>query len=396
VLTILCLASYKKGDEFLRECKRQGCRVILVTLETLANRDWPREAVDEFFYMPSLTQRDDLIHGISYLAREKKLDRIVPLDDYDVETAALLREHLRIPGMGETTARYFRDKLAMRVKARSDGIRVPDFVPVLHYDTIRQFLAGTPGPWLLKPRSEAAAIGIKRVRRAADLWPLLDQLGDRQSYFVLEQFVEGDIFHVDCVVAEKAVVFAQPHRYGHPPMQVAHEGGVFTTRSLPPDAPETRGLLHINSRIIAALGLVRGVSHTEFIRGHADGEFYFLETAARVGGAHIAELVEAATGINLWAEWARVEIAGEGGGYRLPPRRQDSAGIIISLARQEKPDTSAYGDPEIVWRLEKNNHAGLLVVSKDAARLDRLMADYARRFQQDFYATAPLPDKPLA
>jgi hypothetical protein len=56
----------------------------------------------------------DIQHAISYLARSRKIDRIIPLDDYDVLTAAAIREHTRIPGMGQTTARRFRDKLAMR------------------------------------------------------------------------------------------------------------------------------------------------------------------------------------------------------------------------------------------------------------------------------------------
>ena len=35
-VTLLCIATYHKGDEFLRECRRQGCRVLLVTEEVLA------------------------------------------------------------------------------------------------------------------------------------------------------------------------------------------------------------------------------------------------------------------------------------------------------------------------------------------------------------------------
>jgi len=49
--------------------------------------------------------------------------------------------------------------------------------------------------------------------------------------------------------------------------------------------------------------MVRGVTHAEYIRAHADGRYYFLEIAARVGGAFIADLVDVSTGINLWREW---------------------------------------------------------------------------------------------
>lgn len=392
-ITVLCLASYLKGEAFLRECKRQGCRVILVTVDKLANAPWPREAIDDVFYMPEFSNRDDIIKGVSYLARSRVIDRIVPLDEYDQETAAILREHLRIPGMGDTTARYFRDKLAMRVKARAEGIAVPEFVHVLNYDTISEFMARVTPPWVLKPRSEAASMGIKKIHRAEELWPLLDALADRQSFYVLEQYVAGDIYHVDSIVSEREVVFAVPHQYGHPPMDVSL-GGVFTTRKMSRESEDARALDLLNRKVIGELGLVRGVTHAEFIKGREDGRFYFLEIAARVGGANIAEAVEGSTGLNLWAEWARVEICGQDAKYELPPHRDDYAGVIISLARQEWPDTSAYDDGEIVYRLHKRHHAGFVVASKDPQRIESLLESYSRRFYEDFYASQPPLDKP--
>src|SRR5262245_49155368 len=161
-MTIFCIATYEKGAEFIRECKRQGCRVLLLTAEHLANAAWPREAIDDIFYVPRSITRDDLLKGISHVVRRERIERIVSLDDFDVETAALLREHLRVPGMGESTARYFRDKLAMRARARNQGILVPDFVHVVNEDAIRRFAERVAPPWMLKPRSNAAAIGIRR------------------------------------------------------------------------------------------------------------------------------------------------------------------------------------------------------------------------------------------
>ncbi|HSB09357.1 MAG TPA: ATP-grasp domain-containing protein [Blastocatellia bacterium] len=394
-LTVLCLASYFKGEAFLRQCRREGCRVLLITVEKLRPEDWPREAIDDIFYMPDGYSRDDIIKGVSYLARTQIIDRIVPLDEYDQETAAQLREHLRIPGMGDTTARYFRDKLAMRVKARSEDILVPDFVHVLNYDRLREFMSRVVPPWVLKPRSEAASMGIKKLNRPDELWPLLEALGDRQSFYVLEQYLPGDIYHVDSIVSELEVLFAVPHKYGRPPMDVS-QGGIFTTRKIPRDSEDARALDALNRKVICALGLVRGVTHTEFIKASSDGRFYFLETAARVGGANIAEAVEASTGLNLWAEWARIEIAGEDGSYELPKPRDDYAGVIISLARQEHPDTSAYTDPEIVYRLNKPHHAGLVVASFDAGRVKELLEAYTERFYEDFYAMQPPLEKPTS
>ncbi|MGH9603703.1 MAG: ATP-grasp domain-containing protein [Terriglobales bacterium] len=397
-LTVLCLASWEKGEAFMRECKRQGAKVLLLTVPQLKDAGWPRDAIEEIFYVePSehgQMKRDDVIKGVSFLHRTRHIDRIVALDDFDVETAAALREHLRVPGMGDTTARYFRDKLAMRFKAKSVGVPVPDFVPVLHYETIAKYLERVPGPWLLKPRGEASAIGIKKIERAADLWPILEQLGDRQSFYVLERFLPGEIYHVDSIVSEREVVFAVPHKYLRAPMEVSHHGGVSGTRNLPLKSDDAKALLEINRELLAGLGKVRGVAHSEFIKAKEDGRFYFMETSARVGGAHTVEVVEAATGVNLWAEWARIEINRGKTPYELPSKRYEYAGIAISLARQETPDTSAYTDAEIVWRMAKKNHVGLIVRSKSYERVEHLLAEYTRRFQQDFLAVEALPEKP--
>ncbi len=394
--TILCISSYEKGQEFLRTCKAQGCRVLLLTVEKLRDANWPHDSIDEKFYMPQDLPVDNLIRAVSYMARTHPIDRIVALDEFDMENAAALREHLRIPGMGLTTMRYFRDKLAMRGRAKEEGIRVPEFIHVLNYDAVKHFMAHVEPPWLLKPRSQAAGIGMKKIQTGAELWPLLDQLGDQQSFYLLEQFVPGDVFHVDSVVSERKVLFAEAHSYGHPPLDVSHQGGIFTTRTLSRTAPEAKSLLKINRELIEGLGLVRGVTHAEFLRAHGNGQFYFIEIAARVGGAYISDVIEAATGINLWREWARLEVGAGKKPYHVPKPRREYAGVIVSLARQETPDTSRYDDAEIVLRIPKHHHAGFVLRSPKNQRVAELLESYTARFRDDFYASQPVPERPAS
>jgi biotin carboxylase len=395
-LTVLCISSYEKGREFLRSAKDAGCRVLFLTLEKLRHANWPSEAIDEMFYMPEDLPTADIIRAVSFMARTHPIDRIVALDEFDMENVAALREHLRIPGMGLTTMRYFRDKLAMRGRARESGILIPEFVHVLNYNDLKSFMARVEPPWLLKPRSQASGIGMKKIHEPAELWPWLDQLGDEQSFFLLEQFVPGDVFHVDSIVSERKVVFAEAHKYGKPPLDVSHQGGIFTTRTLPRTSSESKALLKLNRSLIEALGLVRGVTHAEFLRAHEDGKTYFIEIAARVGGAYISDVIEAATGVNLWREWARIEVGGGATPYVLPNVRRDYAGVVISLARQDNPDTSGYNDPEIVMRIPKHHHAGFVLRSNKPQRVEELLDSYTRRFREDFYATEPVPDKPSA
>ena len=154
-MVVLCIASYEKGHDFLREAKQQGATVLLLTSLSLKDKAaWPMEAIDEIFFMPDQGHKwntGDAVLAVSHLARTRDIERIVPLDDFDLELAATLREHLRIPGMGETTTRYFRDKLSMRKKAEEAGLNVPEFVHVLNDSRVAAYLRDVPPPWVLKP-----------------------------------------------------------------------------------------------------------------------------------------------------------------------------------------------------------------------------------------------------
>ncbi len=395
-ITILCVSSYFKGNEFIEQCKAEGCKVLLLTVQSLLERPWARHAIDEVFALESFDDRQHVVASVSWLMRKHDITRLAPLDDYDVELVALLREHLRIPGMGETTARYFRDKLAMRQRALDHGIPVPPFVGALNHGRIARYLDEVPGPWLIKPRSAASAVGIQKHFEKDTLWKSLEALGDQQSFHLIEKMIPGDVFHVDSVTWEKQILFAECHQYRRPLLALTTDGGVFGTRTVARGSVLERQLLEANRAVIREFGIVRGVTHTELIRGE-DGTIYFLETAARVGGVHISDLVSASTGVNLWHEWAKIEVSQGKIPYVLPPRRSEYAALLVSLAKQEQPDTSAYVDPEIVWRMTDNpHHVGMVLRSPDRDRIESLMDQYEARFANDFVAALPPPDKPLA
>lgn len=393
-LTFLCVANYLKGAPFLDECRRLGVRTVLLAKDGLQEEPWP-DSLDEKFFFPDFSQREDLLKAVGYLARTRQFDAIIPLDDYAVEIAATLREHLRVQGMGDSTARYFRDKLAMRQRARERGLRVPEFVHALNHDKINQFAAEVPAPWLVKPRSEAGSVQIKKSHTPEQLWQAVDALDDRHSFFLIERYVKGSVFHVDSAVYDSQVVLSAAHRYWKPPFDVWNGGGIFMSQSLAHDDPLLPRLLEANVQAVQAMGLRRGITHVEFILGEADQEFYFLELAARVGGAYIDVLVEKQTGLNLWREWARLEAAYcRGEGYAPEVSSQAQGGILLCLSRQEQPDLSGYGEEEVVWRLEEGFHAGLIVCSPRWDRVSELMGRYSQRFANEVLAVAPPTEKP--
>jgi hypothetical protein len=384
---VLCLASYFKGQRFLTRCRREGWHVILLTAESLLTEDWPRDQIDEVFALPTFTDRPALLKAISYLARTREIERVIALDDFDVEVAGDVREHLRLPGLNASTARLFRDKLAMRQKARDIGVRIPEFTGIFNHDRVHEFLSVVPAPWLLKPRSQASAAGIKKLHHADEVWREIERLGDEQSFFLLERFIPGDLYHVDSLVNDGRVLFAEVNGYLRPLLDVYQGGGTYATRTVPRERPEVPRLRAASEEVLTGFGLRRGASHTEFLVGHADGEIYLVETSARVGGANTAEMVEAATAVNLWEEWAAIELRGSD--YKLPPLKSLYGGVVVSLAKQEWPDSSQFADPEIVFRLKMKQHIGLVVASESPARVEELLRDYTQRIARDYLMVLP-------
>lgn len=392
-LNFLCISTFYKGIDFLKRCKSEGNNVYLLTKKNLEYEAWPWESIDDVFYIENWNEKD-IIKGIAFKYRHIKFDRFVALDDFDVENVAALREHFRMPGMGSTTSRYFRDKLAMRMKANEEGVNVPEFTALFHNDHINAYADRVSPPWLLKPRSEASAAGIKKIHSKDELWQIVNDLGDERDNYLVEKFAPGDVYHVDGLNIDGKVAFSRVSKYLDTPFEVAHGGGIFRSATCEIGSKAEKSLTKMNAQVMKAFGMQFGASHTEFIQSKATGELFFLETSSRVGGANLAEMVQFASGINLWSEWAKIEsdtlkkVA-----YTLPKAANTYAGIVVSLSRFEHPDTSSFNDPEIVWRMNKAWHIGLIVVSESSERVLQLLDAYTQRIANEFHASSPAPDK---
>ena len=393
----LCIACEFKGGAFLRQLKRLGHTVFLVTMEKNRNEPWPYDDLEEVFYMPETDGRkwdiNKLIAGVAYLFRAHKIDRVIALDDYDVWKAARLREEFQIPGMGETTARHFFDKLSMRIEARDAGIPVPGFTSLHNDDTIREFLKKSTGPWLAKPRRDAGSLNIRKVHDADAFWKWAEEAGEHRHEYVLEEFRPGVICHVDSLNYNDETLFTRCSQYLDPPFEVAHGGGIFQSKTMSTKDPLAKKLVNLNTKVLSAFGLRHGASHSEYIVRDGGKEILFLETAARCGGAHLTDMVEAASGISLWAEWANIEHAVlTGKKYHLPMVDELQAGIIVTLSKYEKPDYEKFTDEEIWWKLFKKYHIGFIFQHKTEKRINEMLDKYSTVIRDEYSTVVPLKE----
>ncbi|MBG6188767.1 ATP-grasp domain-containing protein [Flavobacterium sp. CAN_S2] len=388
--TFLCISNYFKGSDFLINLKKSGNKVYLVTSEKLRDKPWPHQYLDEIFYMEGQDVDWNLEHlllGVGNFMKSTKIDAIVALDDYDVEKATYLRENLRIDGMGQTTGRYFRDKLAMRMRAKSCGIPIPAFCSLFNDHDINTFADTIPAPWVLKPRSEASASGIIKVFDKESLWIHINEMGNNRFKYLIEQFKPGDVYHCDSLISESKVIFSLTSKYLATPMEISQGGGVFRSANIKYNSDDDKAIKKLNEQVMKGFGLKHGAAHTEFIKSNDDGQIYFLETSSRVGGAHLAEMVAEASNINLWKEWAAIEngLVKESK-YILPKVKKGYAGIVLTLSKFQHPNLTSFSDPEVCFKVPLEYHAGLIVKSDKQERVLELLEDYGNRLANDFTA----------
>ncbi|CAN5251836.1 ATPase [soil metagenome] len=396
---IVVIASEHKGNEFLEECRNADWHVTLVTRKDLLDYPWAWTALNDVKTVERGATPEDYIRVITNIAGNQRIDRIVGLDEFDVLTAAKAREHLQLEGISGSYGLRFRDKLRMRHLACEIGLPCPEFVGTFNSEAINEFLERVPAPWVVKPRTEVSAFGIRKCETAEEVWRHLSELDNRNTWrdhpsqFLIEQFIAGKVYHVDSVVNDGKIVASGVSEYGTPPFTVTHQGGVFTTFTVDHKSKERKALEKLNKKLIEGFEYKRGVAHAEFLQSAETGEFFLLEVACRVGGAYIANVHEHASGFNLWREWAKLETSMAENSYKPPKLRKEFAGIVLCLAKDEMPDTSHYNEEEIVYRVSKPKHIGLIFHSKKQERLNELLQTYSERIANDFLAVAPAKER---
>src|SRR5687768_2188464 len=179
---IVCIASEHKGNEFLDEAQNAGWHVTLVTRKKLLDEPWLWPALTDVRTVEDNATQEEYIRAITNIAGSRTVDRVVGLDEFDVMTAAMAREHLQLGGMTSSHALRFRDKLSMRNIASAAGIPCPEFTGVFNENEINEFLDRVPPPWIVKPRYEVSAFGIRKCETGEQVWQVLSDLDKRNNW----------------------------------------------------------------------------------------------------------------------------------------------------------------------------------------------------------------------
>jgi hypothetical protein len=212
------------------------------------------------------------------------------------------------------------------------------------------FRAAPPagGRYLLKPRLEASSTGIE----VGDTARILDRLSDGRDLdgLFVEEFVPGRIWHFDGCLRDGEVAVVVSSAYVGDCLDFAHGSPLGSGQV--PDDPAALDLLRTT---LAALGQRHGAFHFEAIEagGGSDAtgarRFLFLETAARVGGAGVAETFELRTGVDLYQADLRYALHGAVGPLPVNPSAEHFGWFVFPAHHLADPapvdfDPQRYGD----------------------------------------------------
>jgi|GEM_PF-3198827 biotin carboxylase len=265
-----------------------------------------RARVDRVYSCTSFANIDDVRSRVSEIVKCFPISHIFALFEGDVYTAALCREDHDIPGLTPDSAIHFRNKTVMHARARELGLNTPHCCLPLTWKTLTDFVEAVGLPVVVKPHSGFGCLNTTAVYFFEELQSLWGQIKNEREHYRVEQFINGEQYHVETIIRKGVVVFEILGRYLAPILSYRDVPGGSVTRRSQLTAHE-KNILSSNRRAVSGFGLETGVTHGEyFLTG--TGEVYLGEIGSRPAGGSILPNVEAATGVNIPLEWARVEL----------------------------------------------------------------------------------------
>lgn len=310
----------------------------------------PRASIARLVQVEDVNNYPQLLAAVGEIVEHVgPVDQLIALSEFTLEIAARVRQALGIPGHGPSEVAVYRDKARMKEVLAEHGVRVPRFARCESVEQTLRFADAASYPLILKPVDGAASIGVMRIDSREALQAQLKSV--ELSRYEIEEFIEGEVYHVDgFAAADSTVPFQVVSRYVGSCLDFV-SGAPLGSAIVQQSALRER-IEAFSSRCIAALGLAVTPFHLElFVQ--ADDSLVFLEVGARVGGSEVPHLINKVFGVNLFKHWLK-GMAGDT--VRVPARQGDpSGGWLVIPKPRELPCRVEVASPmkprfDSIWR----------------------------------------------
>ncbi|MFD9882605.1 ATP-grasp domain-containing protein [Streptomyces alboflavus] len=229
--------------------------------------------------------------------------RIVAFGERDQDKCALVGQALGLAAHSPQTTTLVYDKHAMRARLREAGIDTTACAQVFDAEELRAFLAAHDTPCIVKPGNGSFSKGISLVRAAEEADAAFARaggglgggLGDADGTAVLvEQFHEGPQFSVEAFSEDGDHQIVAITRKYSDPLNFVELGHVSPAPLTP---AQEKQIHHYVERILDALGIGAGATHTEVVLTESGPQL--IETHVRMGGDEIPALAHDVTGVDI-------------------------------------------------------------------------------------------------
>lgn len=273
----------------IAQARKRGMRVHITNDEsTLAKTGPACELADEVTAMDPEDVSGSMAWVSGEMSRGKSFDVVFSTREYSLITTAEIAAIVGAPSNTTEAVRRTRIKDECRAWLAKAGFAQPEGWLCDDADDARTRMAGSTGPWVVKPRDGAGSEGVIKICDPADLPHAVENLSAESRPFLLEEFVDGTEFSVEGVfLAGKPVVLAITAKE-RLPMPFFVELG--HTIPAPLRSEVARDIVNTVTSALAVLELWHGLFDVELWLtqdGIVLGEFH-----TRLGGDYIHRLLE--------------------------------------------------------------------------------------------------------
>ncbi|ALT81579.1 MULTISPECIES: ATP-grasp domain-containing protein [Streptococcus] len=260
--------------------------------------------INQFIYFEKYNDDEELENLVIKLHQQEKFDLLIALSEKDILRVAKLRELLGIQGQNYFSALLYRDKYIMKQFAKIIGLNVPEFSTFSEPCELMEKVSKIGFPILIKPLSKSGSEGVQVLKNKEEYDDYLEKKSLWGENYDVEQFILGDMYHVDGIVENNKLKFVSVSKYWNSlgkstTLMESTQNTTITFADFTINKSDWEFLLlkGETKKFVEKSNFNNGTIHAEFIISEKDKTPYFIEIASRTGGLMISDTIEKKYGI---------------------------------------------------------------------------------------------------
>ncbi|WP_186644767.1 ATP-grasp domain-containing protein [Fluviispira vulneris] len=224
---------------------------------------------------------------------EYKIKTILGKSECDILRCAQLRDEFILHGQSYTQALPYRNKVVMKNILHSQNIPVAHYCEPKALNDAIAFAEIHGFPLILKPKDGSGSLNTLKLNNPSDLFQV-----SSFANTILEEFIDGKMYHVDGLYLNHELIFASPSVYETGCLEFQNKKSL-KSHTLHIDNKLFTRLIDFTQRVIKALPSLKNMAFHAEIFHTLDDNLILCEIASRSGGGKIRQVIEHSYGINI-------------------------------------------------------------------------------------------------